>query len=845
MISFSPSGLSPLLPIGGLGCLLSPALLASSAPSADLSLLTEQQALLTRSEQSLQQLQPDKQLLDARAQFLSMVGLAPAQQSATELIEQLEQDLRDWDERMEPYIEESRAESVDMDSLGTSDQQSGETQIESSGGLYFDTAQAQLSYLGQVRLRDALLHLDCTQGLFVQLELERASEVKTETEQRIATVVAPNASTSGEQAVSPSPEEPKTEGKKQITPPRSPIAVQAQQAYLDLHRQRLYLRGGSGITLHHQHGELHAQGADTAAILCETAGIFYLRAETITGYMSDEQGRRSSFEAQGGVLYLQREDRIIFLRDVRLSHEQHHFESAGAMCLELLPSAKQEKREGLFASFQRSYDGLTRLGATERVRLQQQALAGGQADKNQSNSTQQLDVHAEQLSYDARTGETILTGGSCALSNQQQRLRATGDALIRWAVDGSLYIHASEIDGQYSRPVAEREQPLAGTFRTQRQLAFLATERLLYAPHGLDAQDELSSLKTTGALLLSFGEKEKQGTPSTAPATEKNDGIQLRTPPLAFASLGELEHVYSAESIIARQSSQPRFELEADRAAFSLLRGVGILESRAGKPLRLDYEGQKLRAESAESTEMGSLIQLDEQGDLLVRASKIDMQVQEQGESYTLLCEDELRLHRKDGRIELASAVELRSPDLLLKSPHRVSFSLRRGDAQSAQRQASLSARFPQMDYNFIGLESMDIERGSTLQTPQFSMQNTGRLHVRMANEKLRRAHPSMQGVAELSAEGDVQLLMKADAQRLLYARGDKLTANGYSAEKNLTGREVYLSDGTHTHQVKGRARLHLDARNTATLTGDEQRTRADNLNKQFSDTSKKSKKKK
>ncbi len=807
----SPLHLGSLL---SLSSIISPACLAAPA-----SILTEQRALLTQSEQALQQLIPQPEKLSERALFLRMPLLPAARQRSETLIAELEKELLDWEPRMKPYLPKE-SETQQLGSLEPSNSSPQETEIESSAGLYFDTLSSQLSYLGEVRLRDPRLRLHCSNGLFVQLEQQRVdSEVKNQGERHRPSEGKATPPPSKDDKAQPVPE-PELRPASSSAPP---IDVYAQQAYLDLHRERLFLRADREIILRHERGELRAEGSNCAAILLDKEGLFYLRADKISGYLVDEQGQRSHFHARGGILYQQQEDSITLLRDVKLSHEHYIFSSQGAMQLRLLPSPEQPApREGYFETFQRSYEGLKQLGALDRVHLQQLATSSTAAQDSQP-----IEMSSDQLSYDALTGETILSGGSCELSNTQQTLHAHGDALIHWAVDGSLYIQASDIEGRYTRPVGDQGESLQGDFETKRELAFLADGKLFYAPHGLQSRDKESSLHASGALLASFTSRPEVG----AEPEPREERLQLRTPPIIFNSLGELDTLYSVDRITAQHSGEPAFFLEGDLAAFSLQRGVGQLEAAAGETATLIYQGRKLTARSADQS---SLIDLAPNGDLLVEGDAISMRAKHEGSDYELDCSEQLHLQRGEARLQLRRDIQLRTPDLLLKSPHVATIHLRRGAARDAKPQGTLSEQHPHLDYHFDSIDHIVIPRGSSLQTATLSMQHTDELQVHMADERKRPAHPSMQGVARLHAEGNVRLLFHSEDKQLLYARGDQLDVDGYKAEKILSGEEVYLTDNKNAHQARGKARLHLDAQNKVTLTGKQQRTRAENLQEQF-----------
>ncbi len=785
-------------------------------------------------EQELRAATPSPAMLAARSAFFELAGVESAQDLTEQHITELKQLLLEWDKRMAPLLEESMQHVSGDHQLEESDKKADESQIESSGGLYFDTALSQLSYLGEVKLRDSRLHLDC-RGLFVQLEREStADSLEKEKQQRTTTPSSRTTTSAGDS---------KAEAAQEATPSQlqesQAVAVKSEHAFLDLDHECLFLRGGKeGIRIQHQRGEIHATGTGTLAILSEKLGVFYILAENIDASYENADKSISQIHAKDGILFLLADDSIYLQRDVHIKHEQQRFQSAGAMRLFLQPSEQQEAVSPPFASFQKQYSGLYYLVAEQEVELELLP------DAEQPDALTQ--IHTDQLSYDPLTGAIILSGEHSQISQGKQQLIAEGDSLIYWAADGSISAQARQISGQYERAVTETDSEgkqhtklVLGEFQSHKQLVFLATQRAFYLPHGLRTEDSFSSLNSEKELLIPFLAAQPQSEAANPPL---DADPQFRLPPLVLAQLGDPEGIYTSHPLMVEQRAVPSFALQGSSVQVSFAAGLAHIKSHAELAAIFEYDGRRLRAVSPDTD---SVILLDEQGDLSISARDISMQIPQQNGTYTLHCMDSLTLDHDQALVLLQENTLITGPDMKLQSSGNTIVHLRpSGETEQKKRanqHADMLSKHPHLNYAFSGVDHVEMPRGASLQTDQLSLQNTGRLVLHLADEKKRAAHPTMQGIAKLQAFDHVRLLTRGSDQRLIYARGDRLDVDGYTAQKELSGHEVYLSDESSSHQVRGNARLILDAKNNINIMGDEQITRASELRDQLTpSTSKK-----
>jgi hypothetical protein len=196
------------------------------------------------------------------------------------------------------------------------------------------------------------------------------------------------------------------------------------------------------------------------------------------------------------------------------------------------------------------------------------------------------------------------------------------------------------------------------------------------------------------------------------------------------------------------------------------------------------------------------------------------------------LINDILEMSRiETGKLELGAGAHVEAPQGRLTANGPLYITLRKGAEEKAR---PLLPQFPHLVYNFDGLQQADTEQGGTVQSAQAAMRCTGKIHVAMSSNTQDDKSP-IAGLDMATAEGNVAVTGKDSTGRMLTAYGDKLTINGQTGEKRLSGQKVILQDKDNTHTASGaNAAVIVDKNNNVRVTGAKQSTSATNLRKQI-----------
>ncbi len=568
-------------------------------------------------------------------------------------------------------------------------------------------------------------------------------------------------------------------------------------------------------------GEIIARGAAPSAILSDKLGIFYLRAEEISGHIQMEGQEPYHFQAKGGIFFHLDNQSIRLLRQVQLKQGKQSLSAEGSMQLQLLLSEEDESKRGYFATFQRNYKGLESI------------FAQGGIDAQIAQGEDIIHIKGDELSYNAQTGESLLTGKQCSIANSQQDIELQGNALIRWAGSGAIYLAADRLQGHYTRPQQGEGEPklLRGNFRTEKQLALIPNgegESLILAPSGLWAEDEESKLEIKGSLALHLRSEPSQ-------AVKEEDTMGLRFPSILLQGSPEFTRLRAAGGITLENKGENSLALRADSLDLDALSGSGYILSAPNEELYINYMGQQMKALSPDGT---ARITLENSGNLLVQAKDIIAQLRNEDGDYQLQCQDELILDKSTDQIRLAGGIELRMPDGLLRSEHAAILTLESLPQQEQKQSSGMLAKYPHLHYPYKQLREAVITKGAAIQSSQFSLQCDGELRAIMASDS-QTVRPEMAGIARLDAQGKVRFYarheQKGKPAQSLFAQGDKLQINGESGEKILTGTRIILRDDKNTHLAEGSpARLRLNAQNDASLSGKRQRSYAGDITEQM-----------
>ena len=247
---------------------------------------------------------------------------------------------------------------------------------------------------------------------------------------------------------------------------------------------------------------------------------------------------------------------------------------------------------------------------------------------------------------------------------------------------------------------------------------------------------------------------------------------------------------------------------------------------------------------SAESADTATSLHLDAQGDLTMVGDTLTATLpnDEAGKGKkltTVHCTGRLTLTRATGRLEMGPGTRIESADARMNSNGPLFVTFRPGEEA---KNKPLHPKLPHLVYNFSGLQSVDTDEGGTLQTPEAALRCTGRIHVVM-KERPDSAKDDSVGsdIEQAVVEGNVAIAGKDDKGNPVQAYGDKLTLNGATGVKMLSGSRVTLQSGNNSHTASGAgAAVIIDRHNNIRVTGAKHTTSATKLRTQLEDKKKK-----
>ncbi|MBR7109526.1 MAG: hypothetical protein IKC90_05760, partial [Akkermansia sp.] len=363
--------------------------------------------------------------------------------------------------------------------------------------------------------------------------------------------------------------------------------------------------------------------------------------------------------------------------------------------------------------------------------------------------------------------------------------------------------------------------PLLGTFRTGGKIQFTAADGMVRIPSGICIKDDFCDFNVAGAVEVKLAKS-----PDAKPAEPGKTGM-VNT---AIAAYSDVESVKAMGGIRLRYvqtKDNQELTLTADEADIDILNGSATLTTASAGRTQISYADFNLTAESSSSNT--SLV-LNPQGDLSMHGEKLTATLPTNEGAATVYCTDTLTLVRETGRLELGAGAVVDAPQGRLTANGPLYITLRRGDAEKAR---PLLPQFPHLVYNFDGLQQADTEQGGTIQSTQASMRCSGKIHVLMSTAD--KAESAVSAIEMATAEGNVAITGKDSTGRLLTAYGDKLSINGKTGDKRLSGSKVILQDKDNTHTASGsNAAVILDKHNNVRVTGSKQSTSASNLRKQI-----------
>lgn len=675
-------------------------------------------------------------------------------------------------------------------------------------GMLFDANNARLVYLNNVRVADSRLELRCADRLYIQFPQRAKSE----------TVRAAQTSASRPSAAQPEQEEEPEHTIILTEEQGEPVSINAGTAIVDAVKNLIYLEAAnedaSRLSISHNGSQLLLTSAqDTpAAILADTNGDILFRSDSINMQWVDSEGRTSTLTNQHGTAYYRAETNTLhFSGPTSLNTPDGTISAEESLVLKLVV-----KQNSTSSDFMSQFTGMTIEGvesgtARGKVVLTRPAVDGSPASE----------IHGDELSYNGATGEVHISGEETALVYGEQKLYTNG--FLKLANNGDITLQGDTIHGVYARPGAEEgADALPGTFSTSGSITFTADTHTISLPNGLTAEDALSKVCARGRVdILLQPEAE-----ATAPQQEKAGMLNL-----AIAGYRDIASIRTTGGLSIQHRSSEQEEglsITADEADINLLTAEATLTAAAGNTAEIRYNGHRLAATSEGKT---ASLNLASNGDLMMMGEQLTVELPGKRTSTIATCTETLTLNREAGKIHLGPRARMTADSGRLSANGELELSLYPGPEE---KNRPVIERYPQLVFNYAGLKTADTPRGGTIQTPQGSMQCTGPIHVELLPPDAAQNN-EMAGVRIATAEGNVAIAGKDNSGRMLRATGDRLSVDGATGIKTLSGNRVTLQDARNTHIASGGgARVVVDRNNNVRISGARQSTSATRVRDQI-----------
>ncbi len=753
----------------------------------------------------------------------------------------------------------------------------GQSVAVSDGGLFFDAANSQLVYLHNVRLTDSRVRLRAANRLYIQLPKKAEEEQPQAAPAPAPQAPAPAEEQPGREAPAaadkpaPAPESttppaapqptpaPQAEAPAQEAPtapttpteaapkkPRSttadlldiPLEVSAYDALVDSVANRMVFTSGPGTPeLSFRQGDnvisLTQEDGAPARALADEHGNILLEAPVIHVRWRAEDGTLSEFRATGGrALYHAATHAMVMDGPVAASYRdgESTLHCSGPLCATLRPKegAATRKRTGFMSQFtSMRFNGIAAASATGNVQLT--SRSGGE-------NAEPMAISGDALYYNGLTGKVEVPGTPCIISygeGGRNTLQTDGSLVLE--SNGDIHLNGKgNIEGTYERPAREKGgTPQRGTLSAQAPLSFHAATGTV-TTRALNCRDAETTLSCTGEVLVTLTPRadaaalppqDKTGKVNTAIA--RYDGIS------AVKAVGQVR----GQMLDPATPGTPEATLTGTELEANLLTGemrlTGLRETAA-----IAFRGYSLSG-TANALSPAS-VHLKPNGDIEVRGEQVACTIPSDKGITTVNSTERMLLAREPRSISLGASTRIQSPDGIITTngPMQAVLapSTRPGGAKP------LSPRFPQLTYDFSGLDSAETFSGATVRTPQGSMQCSQHLSILMLPEGSEESRKSsLGGIRSAIATGQVLIAAKDSNGRVLRAAGDRLEVDGITGEKKLTGSKVVLEDARNRHEASGAgAAVRIDARNNARITGARHSTYASGLRGQVEENDKK-----
>ncbi len=719
------------------------------------------------------------------------------------------------------------------------------------GGLFFDAAESQLVYIHNVRVNDARVKLLAANRLYIQMPRKEEKKIpetlandaefsgysSTPDPQPPAPQAEPQVPGEQPQAPSPQPAESITtspEAPADVPPPSQPLEVTAYDALINSVSNRMaFTSGPAAPKLVFRQGSHIAELTEAEGIparaLADEEGNILLEAPAIALTWQEEDGTHSTLRSTGGrTLFHAATNTLVMDGPVEASYRdgESTLHCSGPFCVTLRPEEHipARKPEGFMSQFtSMRFSGIASASATGNVQLASRMGGTG------------LSVSGDALYYNGLTGRVEIPGTPCMLSygeGERNTLQAEGSLVLE--ENGDIHLNSKgSIEGTYERASrTEGAAPLQGTLSATAPLSFHAATGTI-TTRALNARDAEGHFSCTGDVLLTL-------TPRTAdelaeahlPAREKAGMVNMAL--ARYKDINTMKALGQVRGALLNPASPttPEATLSASQADVNLTTGE-VLLTGAGEQASVTFRSYALSG-TAEPLSPAT-VHLKPNGDIEVRGSRVACSIPNDKGVTTITSTDRMLLARGPRSLSLGAGTRLQSPDGIITTNGPMQAVL----APGTQPARPLSPRFPQLTYDFSGLESAETFEGATVRTAKGSLQCTQHLSVLMLPPG-DTARSTMGGIRSAIATGQVLLAAKDASGRVMRAAGSRLDVNGLTGEKRLTGSRVVLEDARNRHEATGDgAAIRIDARNNARITGKRHTTSATGIREQVEENDK------
>lgn len=693
-------------------------------------------------------------------------------------------------------------------------------------GLFFNTADSTLVYLGNVRLRDSRISINASSQLHIYMqELKSKDEDKpkpsapaqpaSKTSQAARTPAAISAATI--------PTTASVEVNKVPAPQEEPALINTHCAVADSVNNNIFLyspAGGQEILL--QQGKnvvrITPKASAPARILADPQGNIMMEGALVDLCMVDKEGSVTKLKSTGGLVFYNAATHTLHAPgNTEFTHPDGTLCCTDGLCVVLEPSSASQpaQNKGFMSQFTGlRFEGIDTATAKGNVVMTGTATEGRQA----------LRAEGDNLSYNGRTGECSLMGSKCRLNYGGYDVYA--DEGLHLLANGDIELRGTDIHGTYERESDKPGQPIKGTFKAHSLVIFRAELGTISTEKGLSLADTEADFSCTGPVHLVLSPKE---------GADKQSARKPGMPNLAITRFGEISRAHATGNVIAHRyesgTGKCISELKAQSVETDLVTGETLLQGEVDKPLIAQHESSRIEAIPAAGT--AASIQVLANGDMQLSGERITATMVNKDGTIKTSCKDYVRIIRAEDRLETGSATELHAPTAILTTYGSLSAKLsatNKAEREQKPRKAGLSGlRF---DYN--GIREATTQKGCTLRTEQGSMQCTGPVRLEM-DEKSAKEGNQMGSLKRATASGNVAVAGKDNTGRLLRATGDLLTIDAATGSKVLTGQRVTLGDAHNTHIITGKdAGIHIDANNNIRISGSKHTTHATKVREQL-----------